>query len=73
MDVRETPGNKTIRLSKERLIVDYNKAGDSDKVNKALDTYPYGKERPPISVEQAKHIANLSLQLTVETAFTPAA
>lgn len=73
MDNRETPGNKTIRLSKERLIVDYNKAEDSDKVNKALDTYPYGKERPPISLEQARHVANLSLQLTVETAFTPAA
>ncbi len=56
VDNRETPGNKTIRLTKEKLIADFYKAGDSNQVNIELDRYPHNKPRPEISMERAKDI-----------------
>lgn len=66
MDGRESPGGKTVRLSMEAKIKDYNNAGDMTKVNELLDMYPQNKVRPDISVEQAQHIATTSLQNLID-------
>lgn len=49
MDNREAPGAKTVRLGIEKKIVDYNNAGDGVQVDRGLDHWPHGKERPELS------------------------
>lgn len=48
-ELGETPGNKTIRLTKEKKIFDYNKGGDGNKSDAELDTYRYGQARSDLS------------------------
>ncbi len=57
MNGRETPANKTVRLSLEAKIKDFYTARDMTQVNALLDVYPNNRERPQISMEQAQHIA----------------
>ena len=58
----EVPSNKTIRISLEKKISDYKKAGNSAQVDRGLDKYPYGKERISISLERAHEVARRSLR-----------
>lgn len=61
-ELRESPGNRTVRLGKESKIKDYFNAHDMNKVNEELETYPYGKERQGITLEEAHHIARGALR-----------
>lgn len=61
MDGRETPGERVVRLGKEKGIKEHYLAGDMNKVNEILGQYPY-KERPGISLEQAHAIAGSAIR-----------
>lgn len=58
----ETPAQKTIRLSKEKKILDYHTSGDSNQSDRELDTYKYGALRSDISLEQARHAARSAIK-----------
>ena len=57
----ETPFQITTRQGIEKTIREASAAGDANLSNAQLDLWPYGRERPPISVEQAHHIATAGL------------
>lgn len=61
--IGETPGERTVRLGKEKGIKEHYLAGDMNKVNEILQEYPY-RERPDISLEQAHHIARSAIRNT---------
>ncbi len=45
----------TTRQGIERDITDSHNKHDSDQVNEKLDLWPYGRERPEVSLEVARY------------------
>lgn len=58
----EVPAQKTVRLGKEQKIRDYHGGGDTFHSDQELDSYPYDKLRPELTVEEARHIAKGALR-----------
>lgn len=50
-ELGETPGNKAVRLSKEKRITEFFNGKDMFHVDGELDNYPAGVEREPMTNE----------------------
>lgn len=53
----ETGFETTVKSTIERDIQEAFEAGDMNLVDQKLDIYPYGRERPYISLERAHELA----------------
>lgn len=62
----ESHFQRVTRQGIEKNITDAYESNDEALMNHHLQLYPYGKERQPISEELARHIADMSLQDTIE-------
>lgn len=58
----ESGFEKTTRLGLEARIRDHFTAGDIKVVDELLDIYPSGRTRPDMSLEQARHAANMAIR-----------
>ena len=56
----ESGFHKTTRLGIERSIREAFESGDMQLTNYHLDLYPTGRPRPEMSLELARHVAQLS-------------